>query len=131
MSVPSQEKFGQGTATVKGGASIPELEAVLHAVRDERIRQEVLKAEGRFNHTPADFSMTAAERLATIAEEVGEVARHVLQEEHLTHDGVSNDGDLDKELVQVAALAVAWLEGRAVRRRLYGGPELHPLGLPR
>lgn len=41
-------------------------------------------------------------KVAVLTEEAGEVARAVLD---------STDGDLRTELVQVAAVAVAWLEG--------------------
>lgn len=81
-------------------------EHVLNEVARERLRQETLKAEGRFRHTCADRGMDDGEKLACIVEEVGEVARAMLGNRRLTLDG----GDLRSELIQVAALAVAWAE---------------------
>lgn len=72
---------------------------VLCKVMDERVRQEALKLAGRFYRTCAD-TMSNGERLAVLAEEVGEVAR-----------AMQGDGDLEEELIQVAAVAVAWVEG--------------------
>ena len=81
------------------------------AIDDERHRQERLKAEGKFTMTCAD-AMSNGARLAVLMEEVGEVARAILER---GIDGeMSNDKtgkDLQKELVQVAAVCVAWLEG--------------------
>jgi NTP pyrophosphatase (non-canonical NTP hydrolase) len=71
----------------------------LEDVCDERQRQEQLKKEGKFLYTCADAEMTDGERLAVLVEEVGEVARAM------------NDGKgLREELIQVAAVAVAWVE---------------------
>lgn len=79
---------------------------VLTEIHRERIRQDELKREGRFRYTLADNGMDDAEKLACIAEEIGEVGRAILGRKMLVRDG----GDLRKELVQVAALAVAWIE---------------------
>jgi hypothetical protein len=68
------------------------------ALRVERMRQERLKAAGKFAYTPAD-DIPDTDRLPMLVEEVGEVARAMC-------DGVG----LYPELVQVAALALAWLE---------------------
>jgi NTP pyrophosphatase (non-canonical NTP hydrolase) len=86
-------------------------EAIL-AVRDERKRQEQLKAEGRFEFTCADDGLTNAEKLACLTEELGEVAQEVLTQEgrRLARDTVGTPEALRKELVQVAAVAVAWIE---------------------
>jgi len=81
-------------------------ESVLNEVAKERTRQEMLKVEGRFRHTLADRGMDDGEKLAAICEEVGEVGRALLGNRMLVQDG----GDLRKELIQVAALAVAWVE---------------------
>jgi hypothetical protein len=71
----------------------------LDAVNAEFVRAQV-KHNGR---TPADREMTNAERLPILVEEVGEVAR-----------AMTYDSDLDNlvsELIQVAAMALAWVEG--------------------
>jgi hypothetical protein len=56
------------------------------------------------NNTPRSKEMTDPERLVVLVEEVGEVARAI------TYD----EGDKDAlvgELLQVAAMAMAWVEG--------------------
>jgi NTP pyrophosphatase (non-canonical NTP hydrolase) len=68
------------------------------AIRVERMRQERLKAAGKFAATPAD-DIPDTDKLPMLVEEVGEVARAIC-------DGVGRYA----ELVQVAALALAWLE---------------------
>ena len=74
----------------------------------ERIRQEKLKAEGRFAYTCADQEMHPCEKLAVLSEEVGEVARALLELMRLAND--THGMDLRAELIQVAAVAVAWVE---------------------
>ena len=73
---------------------------VLIDVAAERLRQEGLKASGKFTATCAD-DIPAASKLAILVEEVGEVARAICDRdpEHMR-----------EELVQVAAVAVAWVE---------------------
>lgn len=67
---------------------------ILREVRVERERQELLRDAGTIG--PVD---TDGQRLAVLVEEVGEVARAM------------NDGKgLREELIQVAAVAVAWVE---------------------
>jgi NTP pyrophosphatase (non-canonical NTP hydrolase) len=93
------------------------LNEVLATVADERDRQEEMKAQGKFRYTCADHEMTHADCLAVLTEEVGEVARAVLNINRLTSDR----GDvtaLREELVQVAAVAVAWVEGLWTAPRL-------------
>jgi NTP pyrophosphatase (non-canonical NTP hydrolase) len=68
------------------------------AIRVERMRQERLKAAGKFAATPAD-DIPDTDRLPMLVEEVGEVARALC-------DGTN----LREELVQVAAVALAWVE---------------------
>jgi hypothetical protein len=72
----------------------------LRAVTSERCRQVQLRTEGRIPWSCADPLVSPGERLAVLVEEVGEVARAL-------NDGVG----LRDELVQVAAVAVAWIEG--------------------
>lgn len=75
---------------------------VVEKVAAERKRQNELKAQGKFTHTAAD-EVDAFKKLAILLEEVGEVAKAL------------NEGDdlasLQDELVQVAAVAIAWSEG--------------------
>ena len=92
--VGQMEDAGDGlTATI----------SALVSVKDERVRQEMLRESGKFEATCADpTAMTDAERFAVLGEEFGEVAREVV--EH------GPEGSLRAELVQVAAGAVAWIE---------------------
>lgn len=75
-------------------------------VADERVRQEHKARDGDFAWTCSDPTVSNESRLAVLVEEVGEVARAVLGESGAVSDG----GDLRRELVQVAAVATAWLE---------------------
>ena len=80
----------------------------VEAVYQERGRQEELKHKGKFAYTCADPEMTHPERLAVLGEEFGEVC-------HEVNEGIGvgrevNVAKLRKELIQVAAVAVAWAE---------------------
>lgn len=88
------------------------LEAILIDVGSERRRQDALKAAGRFTFTPAD-AITHGERMLMLTEEVGEVAREALTQPGaaITADTEGSRAGLRAELVQVAAIAVAWIEG--------------------
>jgi hypothetical protein len=78
-------------------------EEIFAAIADERGRQAA-KWGGEHEWGHGDCSspgVSAVVKAAVLAEECGEVARAAL-------DGTA---DLRDELVQVAAVAVAWLEG--------------------
>lgn len=77
---------------------------VLFLVYHERIRQEGLKASGRFEHTAADSGCSDLARLAMLTEEIGEVARAL---QRAAHDP---EQDLRSELIQCAAICCAWVE---------------------
>lgn len=67
----------------------------------ERDRQDDLKKKGRFKYTCAD-NIDSKMALSILVEEVGEVARAINE----------NDTDeLIKEISQVGAISLAWLEG--------------------
>lgn len=88
---------------------------VLALIVVERARQEQRKTDGRFLYTCADPSpdaMTDAEKLTVLTEEVGEVAREVLTADvrRLARDSVGTREAMLAEVVQVAAVAVAWAE---------------------
>ena len=85
---------------------------VLGMVYNERMRQEGMKAEGRFDFTCADDGLTNAEKLTVLTEEVGEVAREVLTQDgrRLARDTLGTREALLNEVTQVAAVAVAWME---------------------
>ena len=80
-------------------------EAALELVRDERRRQDGLKAAGRFAFTCADLAPDLM-KLPILAEEVGEVSRLLC--EAFQHE--LDEKRLREELVQVAAVALAWIE---------------------
>lgn len=87
---------------------------VLSLVVDERERQDRLKDQGRFKYTCSDPEMTHPERLAVLVEEVGEAG-------HEVNEAIGGHRPLDlqklrKELVEVAAVTVAWIE--AVEREI-------------
>lgn len=81
---------------------------VLVEVLRERRRQEELRRRGKFPHTCAAREIGPADKLAVLAEEFGEVARHVC--EHAIDPARLDRMKLRKELVEVAAVAVAWAE---------------------
>lgn len=74
----------------------------------EVLRQESLKAKGKFPHTagdPLSAAWTAGDKLAVLVEEIGEVAR-VLNEKNGAKD--KHNRVLRDELIQVAAVALNW-----------------------
>ena len=81
-------------------------------VVEERSRQEQLKQEGRFAYTCADTDVSDTEKLVILAREFGEVAESVnvsgdKREKLLS---LQTRSHLREELIQVAAVAVAWVE---------------------
>lgn len=81
---------------------------IFYDIRIERRRQEALKADGRFPWTCADKELSDFEKAIVLAEEFGEVARAVLERAGLSAD--SHNVSLRRELIQVAAVCVAWVE---------------------
>lgn len=81
---------------------------VLSNVLEERMRQEMLRLEGKFKTTCSDRNMDEFHKLAILAEEFGEVSR--LLAEQAIDSTRRNPVELRKELIQVAAVAVAWCE---------------------
>jgi NTP pyrophosphatase (non-canonical NTP hydrolase) len=80
--------------------SLPLSVRIFLEIVEERRRQDFLKSQGKFAHTCAD-AMPASIKLAVLAEEFGEVARAVCERDYV---------NLREELVQVAAVSLAWLE---------------------
>lgn len=70
----------------------------------ERARQDKLKAEGRFRYVLSDFDCPNDVRLACLLEELAEVGKALMG------DAIQDAGDLEKELMQLGALTIAWLE---------------------
>ena len=77
--------------------------AELERVGRERDRQEHLVFTGKFSRTCAADDSPDAERFAVLGEELGEVSKAWLE-----HGARSRE--LRDELIQVAAVAVAWAE---------------------
>jgi len=78
-------------------------------INGERDRQEQLRAEGRFKFTCASPLMPWGMKLAALVEEVGEVATDSMALEGVVQETATPKG-LYKELSQVAAICVAWME---------------------
>jgi NTP pyrophosphatase (non-canonical NTP hydrolase) len=100
----------------------PAFKKIVDAIYQERHRQEQLKAEGKFKYSCADLECSDMETLAVLVEEVGEAATASLKKHGLVQDG----HDLRGELVQVAAVAVAWIEKldrQAAMPEIYARPE--------
>ncbi len=89
---------------------------IYEASDDERARQERLRLDGKFLHTCAspDFvAFTHFGRAAVLTEEVGEVARAVLDVEKIAegrHEDALAFKKLRAELIQTAAVCVAYIE---------------------
>ncbi len=81
-------------------AALSGVRMIWAAIQAERGRQERLYADGQLPWIASRPDCPNDLRLAALMEEVGEVARAY-------HDDADN---LERELVQVAAVAVAWLE---------------------
>lgn len=90
---------------------------ILSAIKKERKRQIELRASGKFDWTCADDIRSIARQSAPMAnsmkmmvltEEVGEVAKDIM--ESLIDVKRNNPHLLMTELIQVAAVAVAWCE---------------------
>jgi NTP pyrophosphatase (non-canonical NTP hydrolase) len=87
--------------------------AIVEMVCAERIRQEKLRASGKFQWTcatifPEGPTIQPEAKLAVLAEEFGEVARHVT--EQLIDRSRYQPVKMREELVQIAAVCVAWAE---------------------
>jgi hypothetical protein len=111
---------------------------LFYDILDERLRQEKLAEQGRFKFTAANPALLNTERLPMLIEEIGEVARQVQQQPDSGLMPVTYAGNFDtyaasggrsgkamamaleddagtvhglrKELVQTAAICVAWIE---------------------
>ena len=89
----------------------PEMLAVFEAVARERLRQKQLFYDGKILFNCDSPVVDSNRKLRVLVEEVGEVAQAI---DCIEYTGGGNKyfqpGDLKTELVQVAAVAVAWLE---------------------
>lgn len=74
---------------------------IYQEIQAERDRQEQLRDEGKFDHTCAD-PLNEAGRYVVLGEEIGEIAEAILE---------GDMANLREELIQAAAVVVAWIEG--------------------
>jgi hypothetical protein len=99
----------------KGGGQI---DAVVSGLTLDAIRAEAIRAHAKHGaHSMRNPRVPAGERLAILVEEVGEVAKA------LTYD--QSRDDLERELIQVGAMAAAWIEALndPMRPAPYGAPD--------
>lgn len=91
---------------------------VVAEVYKERQRQEQLRLSGKFLWTCADPSQSNARALAVLSEEFGEAAREVVEEIiHADRGQPFSEDNLRKELIQIAAVAIAHVEAIDARAR--------------
>lgn len=106
--------------TEEEGLAMRRQARALADVHDERERQEEIgrakRAEGVDWRSCADPAMAGGDdrRFTVLGEEFGEVARSLLETGYGGPEG--GDAHLRSELVQVAAVAVAWIEAIDARR---------------
>lgn len=82
---------------------------VLLEIGRERLRQEELKKAGRFSATLAD-PMSESDCMVLLLREIGEAARCVPVEADRRPEIIAGYPKLREELVQCAAVCVAWIE---------------------
>jgi hypothetical protein len=93
---------------------------VMARVTKERIRQQELFLAGKLSFTCASHTADDNRKLRVLVEEVGEVAEAIdlLEAAESRGDGAASAlrrEELHAELVQVATVAVAWLESLEVK----------------
>jgi hypothetical protein len=98
------------------------MERILNDIADERKRQEKLKSDGKFLWTCASLNVPHNAKLAVLAEEFGETAKEIVDygisidkymAEKLSfplHRRLYFLKRIREELIQVAAVCVAWCE---------------------
>ena len=89
-------------------AAFTKSELVSREVIAERERQEELKAAGKISFNVAAPTASNCPKLSVLAEEFGEVAHQVT--DLLENNGRGSVAELRKELIQLAAVSVAWIE---------------------
>jgi NTP pyrophosphatase (non-canonical NTP hydrolase) len=91
----------------------PAMMSVFEQIAAERVRQQELLRAGKFTYTAASPVADNNRKLRILVEEVGEVAEAIDHLEQLNHNSPAAKRQrehLREELIQVAAVAVAWLE---------------------
>lgn len=90
---------------------------IMEQVLQERVKQDQLKASGKFAYTCRDYQLSVTDKLTVLMEEVGEVARCCLELQALAQPTAMQSREpgwqikkLRQELIQVMAVCHAWLE---------------------
>ena len=94
---------------------------ILQDIYRERFRQEELRLKGKFEYTCDSKEISNSYKLAILGEEFGEVSKEVNEELNFLHKLAKDPCEVDhikkayhirmrKELIQVAAVCVAWAE---------------------
>ncbi|MDE2104379.1 MAG: hypothetical protein KGL39_44485 [Patescibacteria group bacterium] len=109
MSNQKKAESGKQTTEIKNS---PAFLTVFDRVADERLRQRALFVAGQITFDVGSPLPDANRKLRVLAEEVGEVAEAIdfLEEKNCA----GRREHLRTELIQVAAVAVAWLESLEV-----------------
>ena len=88
----------------------PHFMNVMARVAQERVRQQELFRGGKFTFTCASTTADDNRKLRVLTEEIGEVAEAIDRIENSKSNHQPARDHLRDELVQVAAVACAWLE---------------------
>ena len=111
-----KNKTGSSRTGGRRSVNSPLMMNVFERIAQERCRQNALVAEGKFGWNCSTFNIDCSLKLAVLMEEIGEVAKEIAD------SGVGMPAAAQKrmqtELVQVAAVAVAWLEALEHSTRL-------------
>jgi len=92
------------------------LQLIIEAITCERARQQQLMRDGKFRQTCASKFIGDGTRLTILAKAFGEIARGVCEVDPFLHLSFppaatrEHDEKIKTELIQLAAVAVAWLE---------------------
>jgi len=90
---------------------------VFAAIARERVRQRELLRAGKITFDVASTIPDDNRKLRVLVEEVGEVAQEIDDLEYAKHSAVKKavTARLKTEIIQVAAVCVAWLESMEVK----------------
>jgi hypothetical protein len=101
----------------------------LNEIETERCRQLLLQSAGKFKYTLSDRDVDPFVALGAIMEELGEASTVCLVRAGLATDDVdTSDKNLRRELSQIAALALAWMEKLYDAEMEHGPKAVHPGG---
>lgn len=92
--------------------------AILDAILDERERQETLIHAGKFKYSCDSPQLTHLRKLSVLAEEFGEAAKEVNDMAEYGEE-YQRRMKLRAELIQTAAVCIAWLESADMQPEWY------------